>query len=101
MREGQSSPWGSIQHVERLAPGVWSASTAGHGGIKLSPARNKAIPAAARTSDGWYEEDCQWAIPAYIHADIAAAIVPGRPDIIAATLKQYESAAVLAALGVK
>ena len=38
--------------------------TAGHGGIKLSEAYNDKIPSALRAKDGWYEEDCDWAIVA-------------------------------------
>ena len=63
------SPWGAVQSAEQLAPGVWRVSTAGHGGIKLSPARNRAVPGIARAAGGWYEEDCDWAIAALVHPD--------------------------------
>ena len=58
----RSSPWGSIQHAQQIAPGIWSVSTAGHGGIKLSAARNRAMPADMRLHGGWYEEDCDAAL---------------------------------------
>ena len=70
MREGDRSPWGKIQHVTVLAPGAWSVSTAGHGGIKLDAARNRKVPALVRGERGWYEEDCDWAIPAFVHKDV-------------------------------
>ena len=59
------SPWGAVQHGERLVDGVFFVSTAGHGGIKLSQARNALIPDVFRREGGWYEEDCDWAIPMY------------------------------------
>jgi hypothetical protein len=61
------SRWGPIQTKSELAPGVWSVSTAGHGGIKLSRERNAAVPAYLRREGGWYEEDCEWAIAAVVH----------------------------------
>ncbi len=42
------SPWGAIQHGEKLADGVFFISTAGHGGINLDRARNALIPDAFR-----------------------------------------------------
>lgn len=63
------SPWGRPDSVTQLAAGVWRVSTPGHGGFKLSPERNAAVPAIAREPDGWYEEDCAWAIAALAHPD--------------------------------
>ncbi len=37
-------------------------STAGHGGIKLSPERNRVVNKAWRRKGGWYEEDVDAAI---------------------------------------
>lgn len=31
------SPWGAVQTANELAPGIWDVSTAGHGGLMLSP----------------------------------------------------------------
>jgi len=77
-RVGGSSLWGKIQHVEKLAEGAWSVSTAGHGGIKLSRGRMAKLPKAARATgfsrSGWFEEDCDWAIPAYAFEDIRDAL---------------------------
>lgn len=62
------SPWGAVQHADDIAPGITAVGTAGHGGIRLSPQRNREIPAPLRQSSGWYEEDCearivQWQFP--------------------------------------
>lgn len=69
VREGSRTPWGTAQWVAHTAPGAVQVSTAGHGGIKLSPERNKMIPPALRNSSGWYEEDCEAGIVAWIHPD--------------------------------
>ncbi|WIB65345.1 hypothetical protein [Curtobacterium sp. MCBD17_040] len=61
--EGSRSPWGEVQHVEHFAEGMTFISTAGHGGVKLSPQRNALIPAPLRRRSGWYEEDTEVAIP--------------------------------------
>jgi len=56
--EGSRTPWGEAQRVEDIAPGITFAPTAGHGGIKLSPERNREIHPALRNRNAWYEEDC-------------------------------------------
>lgn len=61
-----STPWGTAQTSRSLVRGIMFYSTAGHGGIHLSPTRNMVVPAYMRNTDGWYEEDCEWAIPATI-----------------------------------
>ncbi|ARQ95423.1 hypothetical protein [Bradyrhizobium phage BDU-MI-1] len=63
----KSSPWGAIQDKRELAPGIWSVSTAGHGGIKLSRERNAGMPDYMRNEGGWYEEDCEWAKVAVVY----------------------------------
>ncbi|MCW2077949.1 UNVERIFIED_ORG: hypothetical protein M2193_000124 [Bradyrhizobium japonicum] len=78
----QSSPWGAIQEKRELAPGIWTVSTASHGGIKLSRERNAAVPKYMRAEAGWYEEDCQWSIAAVIHpiAFQRTIKIEGKPD---------------------
>jgi len=66
MKTGSRTPWGIADNVEILAEGIWSVSTPSHGGIKLNAARNKKIPDYMRIDDGWYEEDCNWSIPAVV-----------------------------------
>jgi hypothetical protein len=63
------SPWGSVQHEERIAPGITFVSTASHGGFKLNEDLNEKIPASMRQQDGWYEEDVDWAIIPIIYPD--------------------------------
>ena len=63
LKTGSHTPWGAAQDVTELAPGIVSVSTASHGGIKVCSTMNKRIPAVFRCADGWYEEDCDWAIP--------------------------------------
>lgn len=59
------SPWGEVQHQEELCSGVFSVSTASHGGIMVHRSVAKAVlsPAARKHCfrDGSYycfEEDC-------------------------------------------
>ncbi|MHA3724210.1 DUF7007 domain-containing protein [Leucobacter sp. HY1910] len=67
--EGSHTPWGKADQVNHPAPGISVVHTPSHGGVKLSPERNREIPAALRESAGWYEEDCDAAIPLYYFTD--------------------------------
>lgn len=60
------TPWGASQGATIYAEGVVSHSTAGHGGFKLSAARNRHVHPMLRSRGGWYEEDAEWAIVALI-----------------------------------
>ncbi len=62
--EPKSSPYGAIQTTRQIAPGLWSVSTASHGGIQVSPQRQGAMPEHLRLSRTWFEEDCEWALVA-------------------------------------
>lgn len=55
--QGMDTPWGRAQSAEVIIPGVGVVSTAGHGGIKLSQARQFELPDYMRREGGWYEED--------------------------------------------
>jgi hypothetical protein len=63
------SPWGDIDAFSVIADGVYEVSTPSHGGIYVSPAARVHMPAALLAfapfsgEAGWYEEDCDWAIP--------------------------------------
>ncbi|MDK1376384.1 MULTISPECIES: hypothetical protein [unclassified Sinorhizobium] len=59
-----STPWGSSQGATVYADGIVSHTTAGHGGFKLSAARNAKVHPMLRADSGWYEEDAAWAIVA-------------------------------------
>jgi hypothetical protein len=64
---GFASPWGPVQTVSPLGPDVVVVTTASHGGLRLSAAALARLPQAIRQTvhsrDGWFEEDCDWALP--------------------------------------
>lgn len=70
------SPWGAVQSATEVAPGLWSVSTAGHGGLKLSRERNAAMPDYMRSPGGWYEEDSQWSLVALVFPEPFRALLP-------------------------
>src|ERR1035438_5453954 len=59
-----STPWGPSQQSKSYGPGIVSYSCAGHGGFHVSPTLNAAMPDYLRYPEGWYEEDCAWALVA-------------------------------------
>jgi hypothetical protein len=59
------SPWGAVDYGERVCEGVFFVSTPSHGGFKLEAKHNVLIPVAFRRQGGWYEEDCDAAIPTF------------------------------------
>ena len=61
--EHMRTPWGAAQTVKILIDGIGQVNTAGHGGFKLSHERNLKVPLYMRQTSGWYEEDCEVAIP--------------------------------------
>ena len=71
------SPWGWIDHALDIVPGIVSVSTPSHGGIKLDRAHNAKVPDYMRHEGGWYEEDCDWAIPYCVFKD---EILAGYPN---------------------
>jgi len=64
-----NSPWGRIQEVEVICDGMFFVTTASHGGLKLDQNVNILIPKEYRRDGGWYEEDCEWTIPALIFSE--------------------------------
>ena len=64
---GSSSPWGPIQTVEALGPDAVCVTTASHGGLRVSLAAWGRLPEPIRktaySDNGWFEEDCDWALP--------------------------------------
>ncbi|ODT19659.1 MAG: hypothetical protein ABS35_21240 [Kaistia sp. SCN 65-12] len=64
------TPWGVSQGATVYIDGMVSHSTAGHGGFKLSDERNRHVHPMLRGQDGWYEEDCAWAIVAITFPDL-------------------------------
>ena len=59
-----STPWGTSECATVHAKGIVRHTTPGHGGFCLTPERNADVTASLRRNDGWYEEDCEWAIVA-------------------------------------
>jgi len=64
---GSSSPWGPIQTVEPHGPDAAFVTTASHGGLRISLTALARLPEAIRetpySQNGWFEEDCDWALP--------------------------------------
>lgn len=58
------TPWGMSQSATIYEDGVVFYSTASHGGFCLDRKHNALVHPALRAEDGWYEEDCCWAIVA-------------------------------------
>lgn len=69
-RGNMNTPWGKSDHQEKYADGITFYSTPSHGGFKLNSERNEQIPSYCREPDGWYEEDCAWAIVALVFAGV-------------------------------
>ena len=82
MQTGAQTPWGSAQSVHQLGDEVWMVSTASHGGVYVTGAAARAIPAAVRRTfingANWAEEDCE--------ACIAIAILEQKGHVAAGRL---------------
>jgi hypothetical protein len=78
---GRDTPFGHVEHVEKLYPGIYWVSTMEHGGIKLAHYRNRQVPMEHRVYGGWYEEDEMWRVPAYIFRE--QLLASGNPNAIA------------------
>lgn len=72
LKEGDDSPWGPCQTVHDHGQGVYTVSTAGHGGIFVPDELLADIPedeqlygAMWSGSRNWYEEDCAALIPMF------------------------------------
>jgi hypothetical protein len=69
-----STPWGAAQYSKKYTRGIVFYGTAGHGGFHVSKTLNQKIDPSWREEtkrgDGWYEEDCDWAIVAYTFPEL-------------------------------
>ena len=67
----RETPWGSVQHADKLADGIYSLSTASHGGIYLAPYRQLQIGKKSIWLDSaaFWEEDCDANEPIVFFAD--------------------------------
>ncbi len=89
-QEGHPSPWGPVHHAEDIADGIVSVHTASHGGLWLSPARLDLMDPSERSTDGWYEEDCEAAFPLRRFRDeVLHACPPDRLDPYIDTMMTY------------
>ena len=83
---GSDTPWGAVQYVKQIAPGVALVSTAGHGGIWLSDKRWAEFGKIAgpyttwlsRTNGSgnggrWFEEDHDVVMPLALYAEMEQA----------------------------
>ena len=64
---GGPSMWGPIQHLARVAEGIYRVDTASHGGDWLSSSRVDQVPASIvpfRGNRSWWEEDSDWSVVA-------------------------------------
>lgn len=84
------TPWGKSDWQRKIAVGINWYSTPSHGGVKLSVGKNKLIPEYMRNKDGWYEEDCDWAIPYIVLDDVIRANVD--PDKFEKYGRDFQSA---------
>jgi hypothetical protein len=76
-----NTPWGRSDSITKASDGVFWVTTPSHGGVHLSAEVNAEIPEYMRSTDGWYEEDCQWCLP--VVALGAARIAPDHPKGLA------------------
>lgn len=97
---GMDTPWGIADYAKTLCEGIGVVSTPSHGGIKLSPERNLRVPAPLRAENGWYEEDCQWAVPFYFFAEELRAAGARGVDQAESTLKNWFHKEFTAATGI-
>lgn len=65
-----ATPWGPSQVATRYGEGITCFDTASHGGFFLDEKRNAAMHPALRLQDGWYEDDCDWALVATGYPDL-------------------------------
>ena len=89
-----NTPWGASQTRDNVAEGIDFYSTMGHGGFKLSPERNKQVPAKWRLGGrflGWYEEDCGWAPLFKTFPDIFKKECERTGDYIDRVIEDWES----------
>lgn len=78
------SPWGRIDYVKNVAPGIQFVETDRHGGYVVSCERLAAMPEALRacsfTSDQYFEEDCSWCAVALAWPEEFTSVCRGPDD---------------------
>lgn len=70
----KNTPWGRADYTKQLAPGIWTVGTPSHGGMWIAPELYATMPESIRETrhshGGWFEEDCDWAIPVLFFWDL-------------------------------
>lgn len=66
--------------MHEYTPGIWSVSTAGHGGLKLDRKHQAGMNKNLKQEHPWYEEDCEWSkvvvnYPQYFDTDFVAGAI--------------------------
>ena len=97
-----TSIWGTVQHREKLAEGVYEVDTARHGGIMVHHSvadkylsEKVKVAFSGRLEYGWYhfEEDCNWAVFAHENKKIIPKRFKDNPEkwneIAEASLKMW------------
>jgi hypothetical protein len=74
---GIETPWGRAQATAIVGEGIWTHTTASHGGYELSLARwaelEREIPSFQSWAGcGWLEEDCDWVAAAALWPELFA-----------------------------
>ena len=68
------TPWGTSDYEHKYAEGVTFYGTPSHGGFHVSSDRVRKIPVCLQGLSGypvnWYEEDCAWAVVAYVFPEV-------------------------------
>ena len=79
-RKPSDSPWGLVVRCDTLCPGVYSVSTAGHGGImvQIDAARQLLSPEAQAVGYLNFEEDCD--APVVLRELMDSGIIAPRTD---------------------
>lgn len=86
----KTSIWGAVISADQILAGIWHVSTASHGGIILSEARQAAIPETLRRDEPYYEEDVNWSL-VYLAFEAELRRVD-RPGMGAAVLLAHDTA---------
>lgn len=60
--KGMRTPWGKADFFAEITPWLGSVDTPSHGGLKLHPKFQAALPHYLKRDGGWYEEDSDWAL---------------------------------------
>lgn len=82
------TPWGKSDSAVKLGVGIMKYTTPSHGGIHLSKKKNALVPEYMRNTNGWYEEDSDWAICATVFPDVFTEATGGN-EVLAIALEAF------------